>query len=127
MSDRVVVASTSLAEDAAYLTMQDAGAAANRTGVEYRIIGGQMVTVHVANSGADAPLRMTTDTDLGLAARVLDKAACSISSATTVTISSQATDCNGTAARGRSTCSSPPTPPASGTTGKSGSCLSTRF
>lgn len=71
MSDRVVVASTSLAEDAAYLTMQDAVAAANRTGIEYRIIGGQMVTVHVATSGADAPLRMTTDTDLGLEARVL--------------------------------------------------------
>lgn len=71
MTATVVVASTSLAEDAAYQAMADAVAAADRAGVEYRIIGGQMVTVHVATAHADVPPRMTGDTDLGLEARVL--------------------------------------------------------
>jgi hypothetical protein len=71
MTGSVVIGSTSLAQDAAYLAMADAVAAANRIGVEYRIIGGQMVSVHVAASGADAPPRMTGDTDLGLEATLL--------------------------------------------------------
>ena len=71
MTATVVVASTSLAEDAAYQATADAVAAADRAGVEYRIIGGQMVTVHVATARADAPPRMTGDADLGLEARAL--------------------------------------------------------
>lgn len=55
MTSPVVIASTSLAQDAAYLAMAAAVAAANRTGVEYLIIGGQMVTVHVATAPPRAP------------------------------------------------------------------------
>ena len=56
MSAPVVVTSASLAEDAAYQgPMADAVAAADRAGVEYRIMGGQMVTVQVATAPPATP------------------------------------------------------------------------
>ena len=55
MSAPVVVTSASLADDAAYQAMADADAAADRAGVEYRIMGGQMVTVQVATAPPASP------------------------------------------------------------------------
>jgi hypothetical protein len=67
----LVLASTSRVEDGAYQAMADIAGAAASTGSEYRVIGGHMVTVHVARSGADLPARATRDADVGLEAQVL--------------------------------------------------------
>ncbi len=71
MRPHLVLASTSLVEDGAYQAMADIAGAAASTGSEYRVIGGHMVTVHVARSGADLPARATLDADVGLEAQVL--------------------------------------------------------
>jgi hypothetical protein len=66
MSDLELVAA-SRAEEAGYLALTDIAALAQRTGMEYRIVGGQMVSLHVAASGVDDPaLRQTLDADLGV-------------------------------------------------------------
>ena len=61
--------STSRAEDAGFLAMRDISAVANKTAIEYRIVGGQMVRLHVALAGAPEPtVRVTQDADMGIAA-----------------------------------------------------------
>lgn len=58
--------STSRAQDAAYLALNDLAALASRIGGDYRIIGGHMVTLLVAASGATGvPDRETADADFG--------------------------------------------------------------
>jgi hypothetical protein len=55
----------SRAEEAGYLALADIAHLAAQTGIDYRIVGGQMVSLHVAASGADDPaLRQTLDADL---------------------------------------------------------------
>lgn len=68
---RLVLASLSRVEDGAYAAMADVCAAALASGIEYRIIGGHMVNVHVARHQLELPDRGTGDADLGLDARVL--------------------------------------------------------
>jgi hypothetical protein len=61
--------STSRAEDAGFLAMRDIAAVADKTAIEYRIVGGQMVRLHVALSGATEPtIRLTQDADMGIEA-----------------------------------------------------------
>jgi hypothetical protein len=61
--------STSQAEDAGFLAIRDIAAIADDTGIEYRIVGGQMVRLHVAIAGVQEPVvRVTQDADMGIAA-----------------------------------------------------------
>jgi hypothetical protein len=61
--------STSQAEDAGFLAMRDIAAVADDAGIEYRIVGGQMVRLHVALAGVEEPtIRVTLDADMGVAA-----------------------------------------------------------
>ena len=61
--------STSRAEDAGFLAMRDIATVAEDTELEYRIVGGQMVRLHVALAGVAEPtVRVTLDADLGVAA-----------------------------------------------------------
>ncbi|RHW24043.1 hypothetical protein D0Z08_26190 [Nocardioides immobilis] len=61
--------STSRAEDAGFLAVRDTAAVARDAGLEYRIVGGQMVRLHVALAGVAEPtIRVTLDADLGVAA-----------------------------------------------------------
>lgn len=61
--------STSRAEDAGFLAVRDTAAVARDAGLEYRIVGGQMVRLHVALAGVAEPtVRVTLDADLGVAA-----------------------------------------------------------
>jgi len=49
--------------------MRDIAAIAADTGIEYRIVGGQMVRLHVALAEMSGPTVMVTlDTDMGIAA-----------------------------------------------------------
>lgn len=57
------------AEEAGLLAMRDLAAVANDLGIEYRIVGGQMVRLHVALAGVAEPVvRVTQDADMGVAA-----------------------------------------------------------
>jgi hypothetical protein len=61
--------STSQAEEAGFLAMCDVAAVADDLGIEYRIVGGQMVRLHVALAGVAEPVvRLTQDADMGIAA-----------------------------------------------------------
>lgn len=61
--------STSQAEEAGFLAMRDFAAVADDLGIEYRIVGGQMVRLHVALAGVAEPvIRVTQDADMGIAA-----------------------------------------------------------
>ncbi len=61
--------STSQAEEAGFLAMRDLAAVADDLGIEYRIVGGQMVRLHVALAGVPEPVgRVTQDADMGIAA-----------------------------------------------------------
>ena len=54
----------SRAEEAGYLALADIARLAEQTGIDYRIVGGLMVSLHVAASGADDPaLRQTLDAE----------------------------------------------------------------
>jgi hypothetical protein len=49
--------------------MRDIATVANDMGIEYRIVGGQMVRLHVAVAGVTEPtVRLTQDADMGVAA-----------------------------------------------------------
>ena len=61
----------SRAEEAGYLALADIAHLAAQIGIDYRIVGGQMVSLHVAASGADDPApRQTLDADLGVEQQV---------------------------------------------------------
>jgi hypothetical protein len=60
---------TSRADEAAFLAMRDVAAVTNAADLNYRIVGGQMVRLHVALAGVVEPaVRVTLDTDVGIAA-----------------------------------------------------------
>ncbi len=69
MTESVVIASAARAEDGACLAMADAADLTAATGIDYRITGGHMVTVHTARHDLARPLRQTGDADLGLQAQ----------------------------------------------------------
>jgi hypothetical protein len=71
MPEYHTVMSLSLGEDGAYMAMADAASAATVAGADYRIVGGHMVSAHVARSGLDLPPRETADADLALETMVL--------------------------------------------------------
>lgn len=49
--------------------MRDLAAVADDLGIEYRIVGGQMVRLHLALAGVAEPVvRVTQDADMGVAA-----------------------------------------------------------
>jgi hypothetical protein len=61
----------SRAEEAGYLALADIARLAEQTGIDYRIVGGLMVSLHVAASGMDDPvLRQTLDADMGVEQQV---------------------------------------------------------
>lgn len=63
------LSASSQAEEAGFLAMRDLGAVADEIGIEYRLVGGQMVRLHVALAGVPEPVvRVTQDADMGVAA-----------------------------------------------------------
>lgn len=57
----------SQAEVAGFLAMQDVAVVAESAGIEHRIVGGQMVRLHVALAGVAEPaVRVTLDADMGI-------------------------------------------------------------
>jgi len=67
----LAIAAASRAEEAGYLALHDISALAADSGIDYRIVGGQMVGLHVRAAGADEPVfRQTLDTDLGVEPKV---------------------------------------------------------
>lgn len=65
---RLELRASSSAEEAGYRALADIAVLAARTGLDYRIVGGQMVSLHVAIAGVAEPtFRLTLDADLGVA------------------------------------------------------------
>lgn len=63
------LSASSQAEEAGFLAMRDLAAVADDVGIEYRLVGGQMVRLHVALAGAAEPVvRVTQDADMGIEA-----------------------------------------------------------
>jgi hypothetical protein len=64
---RITLASTSHAEDAAWLAVADVAAVATDLGIDYRLIGGNSVAllVHVHRATTQVPDRATADADMG--------------------------------------------------------------
>jgi hypothetical protein len=59
---------SSQAEEAGFLAMRDLAAVTADLGIKYRIVGGQMVRLHVALAGVAEPVvRVTQDADMGIA------------------------------------------------------------
>lgn len=68
----VILKSTSRAEDAGFAALADVAAVTARLDVDYRLIGGHMVSLLVAAHGAtDVPARETSDADLGAESSVV--------------------------------------------------------
>jgi hypothetical protein len=69
----LTLVSTSRAADAGYLALADLAAIAAAMDVEYRIVGGHMVTLLVAtfSSGSRIPVRETLDADFGALPEVI--------------------------------------------------------
>lgn len=67
--DRVEVQSLSRANDASIVALADLAAVADRIGLDHRVIGGQMVSLHVVRAGISGavPDRVTADADAGVA------------------------------------------------------------
>jgi hypothetical protein len=68
----VTLASTSNAEDAAWLAVADVAAVATDLGIDYRLIGGNSVAllVHVHDATTQVPDRATADADMGVSFEV---------------------------------------------------------
>ncbi len=63
------LSASSQAEEAGFLAMRDLAAVADEVGIEYRLVGGQMVRLHVALADVPEPVvRITQDADMGVAA-----------------------------------------------------------
>jgi len=61
----------SQAQEWGFLALADTASLAKETGIEYRVVGGLMVTLHLAVSGADDPTSsQTLDADLGVTQQV---------------------------------------------------------
>lgn len=73
VTSQLVVASTSRAADGGYLALRDLSEIADAMGVEYRVVGGHMVTLLATLHGVSdqVPLRETTDADLGVSPQVV--------------------------------------------------------
>ncbi|MFC4107302.1 hypothetical protein ACFOX0_15395 [Micromonospora zhanjiangensis] len=69
----VSLVSTSRAADAGFLTLADLSAIATELAVDYRIVGGHMVTLLVAADGVEAqvPMRETADADFAALPQVI--------------------------------------------------------
>jgi hypothetical protein len=69
---QVTLASTSNAEDAAWLAVADVAAVATDLGIDYRLIGGNSVAllVRVHDAAAQVPERATADADMGVSFEV---------------------------------------------------------
>ena len=63
------LSASSQAEVAGFLAMRDLAAVADDVGIEYRLVGGQMVRLHVAIADVPEPVvRVTQDADMGITA-----------------------------------------------------------
>jgi hypothetical protein len=68
----ITLASTSNAEDAAWLAVADVAAVATNLGIDYRLIGGNSVAllVRVHDAATQVPDRATADADMGVSFEV---------------------------------------------------------
>lgn len=72
MSSRLILASTSRAQDAGLLALADVAAIATDLAVDYRVVGGHMVSLLVAHFAAvGVPERETADADFGASFQVV--------------------------------------------------------
>ena len=63
------LSASSQAEEEGLLAMRDLAVVADDVGIEYRLVGGQMVRLHVALADVPEPVvRVTQDADMGVAA-----------------------------------------------------------
>jgi hypothetical protein len=63
------LSASSQAEEAGFLAMRDLATVAGDAGIEYRLVGGQMVRLHVALAEVPEPVaRVTQDADMGIEA-----------------------------------------------------------
>jgi hypothetical protein len=71
-SRRLTLASTSNAEDAAWLAVADVARVASSLSIDYRLIGGNSVSllVHAHDAAAQVPSRATADADMGVSFEV---------------------------------------------------------
>lgn len=68
---RLELVAESQAQESGFLALADIAGLAKELGIEYRVVGGQIVTLHLAVAGADDPTsRQTLDADLGVAQQV---------------------------------------------------------
>jgi hypothetical protein len=68
---RLELVAESQSQESGFLALADIASLAKETGIEYRVVGGLMVTLHLAVSGADDPTsRQTLDADLGVTQQV---------------------------------------------------------
>ena len=68
---RLELLAQSQAQESGFLALADIASLAKETGIEYRVVGGLMVALHLAVSGADDPTsRQTLDADLGVTQQV---------------------------------------------------------
>ena len=68
---RLELVAESQAQESGFLALADIASLANETGIEYRVVGGLMVTLHLAVSGADDPTaRQTLHAGLGVTQQV---------------------------------------------------------
>jgi hypothetical protein len=68
---RLELVAESQSQESGFLALADIASLAKETGIEYRVVGGLMVTLYLAVSGADDPTsRQTLDADLGVTQQV---------------------------------------------------------
>jgi hypothetical protein len=71
MTSPVVLSSTDPATDGGLIAVRDISEAARNTGVDYRLLGGSAVLLHVYRTGIDVPTRGTADADCGVRPPIL--------------------------------------------------------
>ena len=68
---RLELVAESHAQESGFLALADIASLTKEAGIEYRVVGGLMVTLHLAVSGADYPTsRQTLDAELGVTQQV---------------------------------------------------------
>jgi hypothetical protein len=71
MTSPVVLSSTDPATDGGLIAVRDVTEAARNAGVDYRLLGGSAVLLHVYRTGVDVPTRGTADADCGVRPPIL--------------------------------------------------------
>jgi len=71
MTSPVFLPSTNPATDGGLIAVRDVAEAARNAGVDYRLLGGSAVLLHIYRTGVDVPTRGTADADCGVRPPIL--------------------------------------------------------